>query len=96
MSNQSSQPPTEVLRGDMGVELAIWATDAEHEGRKFMRLSGRPQKRYLDKQGQWQSTSYLSPQEWLVTAALLQEAYTRFRVQATSEFTVDSPASAEE
>lgn len=85
MSQQASQPPTEVLRGHLGVELAIWVTEVEYEGRPFTRVSGRAQKRYCDKQGRWQSALYLSPVEWLVAAALYQAAYERYRPTRDAE-----------
>ncbi len=95
MSETSPKPPTEVLRGNMGVELAIWVKEVEYESRTIAQVSGRLQRRYLDKQGKWQSTFYLSPVEWLVAGALYQEAYTRYKLSPNGDAQPETPFSAD-
>ena len=62
--------PVKTLRSG-ALKLSIWANEGK-EGKKY--LSAKLTKSYKNDQGDWKETVNLGERDWLVAAALLQEA----------------------
>jgi len=59
---QGNSPPIKTFRAGQ-IEAAIWPQEKEQDGRTYVQHSVRIQKRYRDKDGNWQATEYFFPNE---------------------------------
>ena len=73
--NQQPRQPIKVFRTGHGVEAAIWANEVTQDSRTFTQHSVRVQKRYRDKNGNFQSTDYFWPDDLPRACLAAQKAF---------------------
>ena len=67
------QPDKEFRIG--GVSCAVWSDEIEEDGRKQKRHSFKLKKRYCDKDGNWQDSATMFPEDIHRACTVLQQAY---------------------
>ena len=84
--NQPNNQPVKEFRAKGGLSFAIWRNDEQQQnGTIRPRYSGRLQKRYRDKEGQWQDSDYLFPEEWPKVELLMRKAFEFVSVTESKE-----------
>ena len=71
---QNTQPPVKTFRVGT-IEAAIWKSESQHDGRTVVRHTTRIQKRYQDKENNWQTTSYFFPEDLPKLNLVAEKAY---------------------
>ena len=72
--SQQKQTPVKVFHGGSGVRVAVWENEVQQEGQTIILESFTPQRRYKDKNGQWQTATSYSRDEALWLAVTLFKA----------------------
>ena len=76
MTQQEKNLPVKDFRAKGGISFAIWRNDeVQQDGTIRPRFSGRLQKQYKNKDGEWQDTDYLFPEDWPKVESLMRNAF---------------------
>lgn len=67
------QPDKEFRIG--GVSCAVWSDEIEQDGRTVTRHTFKLKKRYCDKDGNWQDSTTMFPEDVHKACTVLQQAY---------------------
>jgi len=67
--------PVKSFRSKGGITAAVWAKDVERDGTTFTRYSVTLDKRYRDRDGSWQTSSSLFPEDLPRAQLVLGKAF---------------------
>lgn len=74
MNGSNARKPDQEFRIG-GVSCAVWCEEVEQDGRTQKRTSFKLNKRYRDKDGNWQDSGTLFPEDIHKARTVLQQAY---------------------
>jgi len=74
MTDEKNTPPVYEVRAG-AIKAAVWANEAEKDGKKWTNYNVTIQRGYKDKNGKWQNTSSFNTSDVPKATSCMQRAY---------------------